>query len=215
MTASLRAGSDLPTIPHFRWQLSGCELAFETADEGLVNKQGVKARQKAGLPKDLILHLARHDLGTYMLQKTGNFVAGTGGRLPNGQRVLRFTSTRQALPIAGHGCPGDNESAGVSHSHRSPKGNRPMRRILNQAGNAAARTNGSIFQIVYRRQVPRMGHNQAIGVIAHRLCQLIWILHTGKYVMRNGAQRLQKRRSESAPPEWSANSGPSVTESKH
>jgi transposase len=73
-------------------------------------------------------------------------------------------------------CPGDNESVGVSHSHRSPKGNRLMRRILNQAGNAAARTKGSIFEIVYRRQVPRMGHNQAIGVIAHRLCQLIWIL---------------------------------------
>ena len=73
-------------------------------------------------------------------------------------------------------CPGDNESGGVNYSHRSPKGNRHMRRILNQAANAAARTKGSIFEIVYRRQVTRMGHNQAIGVIAHRLCQLIWIL---------------------------------------
>ena len=51
-----------------------------------------------------------------------------------------------------------------------------MRRILNQTANAAARTKGSIFEIVYRRQVQRMGPNQAIGVIAHRLCQLIWIL---------------------------------------
>src|SRR6516164_6337690 len=77
-------------------------------------------------------------------------------------------------------CPGDNESAGVNYSHRSPKGNRHMRRLLNQAGNAAARTKGSIFEIVYRRQRPRLGHNQAIGVIAHRLCQLIWlILHQG------------------------------------
>ena len=41
-------------------------------------------------------------------------------------------------------CPGDNESAGVNHSHRSPKGNRHMRRILNQAANAAARTKGSM-----------------------------------------------------------------------
>ena len=73
-------------------------------------------------------------------------------------------------------CPGDNERAGVNHSHRSPKGNRHMRRILNQTANAAARTKGSIFEIVYRRHVPRRGHNQAIGVIAHRLCQLIWIL---------------------------------------
>ncbi len=77
-------------------------------------------------------------------------------------------------------CPGDDESAGVNYSHRSPKGNRHMRRLLNQAGNAAARTKGSIFEIVYRRSVPRLGHNQAIGTIAHRQCRLIWlILHQG------------------------------------
>ena len=77
-------------------------------------------------------------------------------------------------------CPGDDETAGVNYSHRSPKGNRQMRRILNQAANAAARTKGSIFEIVYRRSVPRLGHNQAIGAIAHRHCRLIWlILHQG------------------------------------
>ena len=77
-------------------------------------------------------------------------------------------------------CPGDEESAGVNYSHRSPKGNRHMRRLLNQAANAAARTKGSIFEIVYRRSVPRLGHNQAIGSIAHRQCRLIWlILHHG------------------------------------
>src|ERR1700756_5734866 len=77
-------------------------------------------------------------------------------------------------------CPGDDESAGVNYSHRSPKGNRQMRRILNQSANAAARTKGSIFEIVYRRSVPRLGHNQAIGAIAHRHCRLIWlILHRG------------------------------------
>src|SRR2546426_209715 len=77
-------------------------------------------------------------------------------------------------------CPGDDESAGVNYSHRSPKGSRHMRRLLNQAANAAARAKGSIFEIVYRRSVPRLGHNQAIGAIAHRQCRLIWlILHQG------------------------------------
>src|SRR5437899_10420112 len=70
-------------------------------------------------------------------------------------------------------CPGDNESAGVNYSHRSPKGNGHIRRVLNQTANAAARTKGSIFEIVYRRSVPRLGHNQAIGAIAHRQCRLI------------------------------------------
>src|SRR5947207_9110497 len=73
-------------------------------------------------------------------------------------------------------CPGDEESAGVNYSHRSPKGNRHMRRVLNQCANAAARTKGSIFEIVYRRSIPRMGHKQAIGVIAHRHCRLICLI---------------------------------------
>ena len=77
-------------------------------------------------------------------------------------------------------CPGNEESAGVNYSHRSPQGNRHMRRLLNQAANAAAKTKGSLFEIVYRRSVPRLGHNQAIGAIAHRQCRLIWlILHQG------------------------------------
>ena len=73
-------------------------------------------------------------------------------------------------------CPGDEESAGVNYSHRSPKGNRHMRRLLNQAANAAVKVKGSIFEIIYRRCVPRLGHNQAIGVIAHRQCRLIWLI---------------------------------------
>jgi hypothetical protein len=51
-----------------------------------------------------------------------------------------------------------------------------MRRLLNQAANAAARTKGSIFEILYRRSVIRLGHNQAIGAIAHRQCRLIWLI---------------------------------------
>jgi hypothetical protein len=55
-----------------------------------------------------------------------------------------------------------------------------MRRILNQAANAAVKHKGSIFEIVYRRFVLRLGHNKTIGAIAHRLCHLIWIiLHNG------------------------------------
>ena len=77
-------------------------------------------------------------------------------------------------------CPGNEESAGVNYSHRCPKGNRQMRRVVNQAAKAAVRAKGTIFAIVYRRLVPRLGHAQAIGAIAHRLCRLIWkILHQG------------------------------------
>src|SRR6202011_2614816 len=90
-----------------------------------------------------------------------------------------FPSDKQLSSWVG-ACPGDDESAGVNYNHRSPKGNRHMRRVLNQAANAAVKVKGSIFEIAYRRSVPRLGHNQTIGAIAHRQCRLIWlILHQG------------------------------------
>jgi transposase len=96
--------------------------------------------------------------------------------------------------------PGDNESAGVNYSHRSPQGNRHMRRVLNQAANAAVRTKGSIFDIVYRRYVPRLGHNQTIGAIAHRQCRLIWlILHQGvRYEERGPAVSKKRKQARTA-----------------
>ena len=51
-----------------------------------------------------------------------------------------------------------------------------MRCILNQCANAAVKAKRTIFQIVYRRLVSRLGHNQTIGAIVHRLCRLIWII---------------------------------------
>ncbi|HTT24937.1 MAG TPA: IS110 family transposase [Candidatus Acidoferrales bacterium] len=97
-------------------------------------------------------------------------------------------------------CPGDDESAGVNYSHRSPKGNRHMRRLLNQAANAAVKAKGSIFEIAYRRSVPRLGHQQAIGAIAHRQCRLIWlILHQGvRYEERGPAVTKQSRQNRTA-----------------
>ena len=110
-----------------------------------------------------------------------------GTRVDSAQQVIAevgasattFPSPQQLASWVGV-CPGKEESAGVSYSHRSPHGNRQMRRLLNQAANAAVKTKGSLFQLVYRRLVPRLGHAQAIGAIAHRLCRLIWkILHEG------------------------------------
>ena len=116
-----------------------------------------------------------------------------------GPTAATFPSAKQLSSWVG-ACPGDDESAGVNYSHRSPKGNRHMRRLLNQAANAAARTKGSIFEIVYRRSVPRLGHNQAIGAIAHRQCRLIWlILHQGvRYEERGPAVTKQSKQKRTA-----------------
>lgn len=102
------------------------------------------------------------------------------------QIIAELGATAATFPSPKHlaswmgACPGNEESAGVNYSHRCPKGNRQMRRVLNQAANAAVKAKGTIFAIVYRRLVPRLGHAQAIGAISHRLCRLIWkILHQG------------------------------------
>jgi transposase len=89
-----------------------------------------------------------------------------------GAKAATFPSAEKLSSWVG-ACPGEEESAGVNHSKRSPKGNRQMRRILNQAANSAVKHKGSIFEILYRRLVTRLGHNKTIGVIAHRLCKLI------------------------------------------
>jgi transposase len=113
-----------------------------------------------------------------------------------GPRVATVATANRLASWVGV-CPGHDESAGVNHRRRSPNGNRQMRRRLNQAANAAVKTKGSIFQLVYRRLVVRLGHAHAIGAIAHRLCRLVWkILHDavvyeerGPAVTKHRAQR--------------------------
>jgi transposase len=110
-----------------------------------------------------------------------------------GPAAATFPSAKQLASWVG-ACPGEEESAGVNYSHRSPKGNRQMRRLLNQAANAAVKTKGSIFEFVYRRLLLRLGHAQAIGAIAHRLCRLIWIiLHRGVRYEERGLAASRRR----------------------
>lgn len=112
-----------------------------------------------------------------------------------GAKAATFPSAKNLVSWVG-ACPGDDETAGVNRSKRSPKGNRQMRRILYEAANAAVKHKGSIFEIVYRRLVLRLGHNKTIGAIAHRLCQLIWIiLHKGvRYEERGPAVSEKSKR---------------------
>jgi transposase len=96
-----------------------------------------------------------------------------------GPQAATFPSAGQMASWIGC-CPGREESAEVSKNNRSPKGNRFMRRILNQAANAAVKAKGSVFEILYRRLAARIGHFKAIWAVAHRLCRITWkILHEG------------------------------------
>jgi transposase len=109
------------------------------------------------------------------------------------------------FPTAGHlsawvgTCPGRNESAEENHSSRSAKGNKYLRRILNQAAHAAVKTKGSHFQAVFRRLLPRLGYKAAIWAVAHRLCRLVWkMLHENVSYIEQGSQpdaRTKRRRA--------------------
>jgi transposase len=104
-----------------------------------------------------------------------------------GATAATFASTKHLSSWVGV-CSGDEESAGVNYSHRSPRGNRHMRRILHPAANAAVQQQGSLFAIAYRRLQPRLGHGPAIGAIALR-CQAITV--SGFTITRADRQPVQ------------------------
>jgi transposase len=90
-----------------------------------------------------------------------------------GVKASTFPSAAEFTSWVGT-CPGKDESAEENHSSRSAKGNKYLRRVLNQAAHAAVKKNGSHFQTVFRRLLPRLGYQSAIWAIAHRLCRVVW-----------------------------------------
>lgn len=116
-----------------------------------------------------------------------------------GVEASTFASAAELTSWVGT-CPGKDESAGENHNSRSAKGNRYLRRVLNQAAHAAVRKKGSHFQTVFRRLLPRLGYQSAIWAIAHRLCRLAWkILHEGVHYIEQGSEpdpAARKRRAK-------------------
>lgn len=113
----------------------------------------------------------------------------------------RVFDTPANLTSWGGLCPGTEESAGENHNAACPKGNKYLRRVLNQAAQAAVKKKGCHFQMVFHRLLPRRGYKQALWAVARRLCVVVWkILHDDvRYVERGSApspsaarQRAQK-----------------------
>lgn len=105
-----------------------------------------------------------------------------------GVQASTFPSAAELTSWVGT-CPGKDESAEENHSSRSAKGNKYLRRVLNQAAHAAVKKNGSYFQAVFRRLLPRLGYQSAIWAVAHRLCRVVWkILHEGVRFIEQGRQ---------------------------
>lgn len=116
-----------------------------------------------------------------------------------GAQASTFASAAELTSWVGT-CPGKDESAEQNHSSRSAKGNKYLRRVLNQAAHAAVVKKGSHFQAVFRRLLPRLGYQSAIWAVAHRLCRLVWkILHEGVRFIEQGIEvgpREKKKRAQ-------------------
>ena len=153
------------------------------------------------LDKEMAGLLEAHQQAVHRLAEVPGLGCDSGQQIivQVGPTAATFPSAKDLSSWVGV-CSGENVSAEESKSNRSPKGNRTLRRLLNQAANAAVRMKGSIFEFIYRRMVPRMGHNKAIWAIAHRLCNLIWkILHQGvRYEERGPAVSAKSQKTRTA-----------------
>jgi transposase len=115
-----------------------------------------------------------------------------------GPEAATFPSAGEMASWVGT-CPGQNESAEENHRSRSAKGNRYARRLLTEAANAALKTKGSHGQVVFRRLLPRLGYQQAVWAVAHRLCRVVWkILHDKVRYVEQGINRDPKARANRA-----------------
>src|SRR4051812_7792517 len=77
-----------------------------------------------------------------------------------GPKASAFPSAAQLASWVGV-CPGRQESAGESSSNRSAKGNRTMRRLLNQLAHAAVKKDGCYLNVLFHRWLPHMGYKKA------------------------------------------------------
>ena len=103
-----------------------------------------------------------------------------------GPTAAAFASAEQFASWAGV-CPGSQESAGICYSHRSPKGNQYLRRLLCQIAWAAIHTKDTFFAGLFGRLKPRIEGKGAAWAVAHRVAKVIWlVLHQGAEYREKG-----------------------------
>ena len=95
-------------------------------------------------------------------------------------------------------CPGNNESAGKRKSGKTRKGNRWLRRTLNQEAWAAARTKNTYFAARFHRLAAKRGSKRAIVAIGHKILVLAHYLLQHNCPFRElGADYYQRLRAPS------------------
>jgi len=110
-----------------------------------------------------------------------------------GPRADAFNSAGKLASWAAM-CPGQQQSAGVSVSSRSAKGNWMLRRTLCQTAWAAIATKGSEAQRRFRAWRPRLGTQKAAWAVAHYQIRIVWkVLHDGVPYRRPDTEAVTQR----------------------
>jgi transposase len=159
----------------------------------------------------LAFYLERHQVIAEQIEKLNRMIAEamkghqeavirlagvSGFGVDSAQQVIAEVGIEAStFPTAAHlsswvgTCPGQEESAEENHSSRSAKGNKYVRRVLNQVAHAAVKRKGSHFEAVFRRLLPRLGYKSAIWAVAHRLCRVVWkVLHDKVQFVEQGSE---------------------------
>lgn len=103
-----------------------------------------------------------------------------------GPKAAAFPSADECASWMG-ACPGENETAGVNYSKRSPKGNRYLRRLMCQIAWAAIHTKDTFFGSLFQRLKPRIEAKGAAWAVACRMAKLVWLmLHDGVEYQEKG-----------------------------
>jgi transposase len=110
-----------------------------------------------------------------------------------GPRAAAFPTAGQLASWVGV-CPGSHESAGISYSQRSAKGNRYLRRLLCQIAWAAVHTKDTFFGGLFARLRPRLEAKGAVWAVAHRIATVVWkLLHDGVEYHERGPAPVNSR----------------------
>jgi transposase len=113
-----------------------------------------------------------------------------------GTDMSRFPSTADLDSWAGM-APGNNQSGGKRHRAKARKGNRWLRTILVESGNAAGRTRNTALSALYRRMIVRGGRKHAAFVVGRHILNIAYHLLRERTTYRElGPTYFEQRRVE-------------------
>jgi transposase len=152
-------------------------------------------RSIAALTEQVTTRLAPFEAAVTILTSMPGISATTAEVIvaETGADMSRFPTPGQLCAWAGV-APASYESAGKHRPAGTRQGADWLRRALIESARAAARTNNSYYNALYKRIARRRGHNKAVVAVANSMLFTIWhLLSTGAIYTDPGADYFERR----------------------